>query len=117
MEFDDAIRAHELWKMKLACYVIHPDESLDPATIAHDDLCDLGRWIHERRATFGHVPAFAVLADCHAKFHAAAAEVVARADAGEDVTADIAIGASSEYARISAEVTHILIVMKRKLAA
>jgi hypothetical protein len=117
MDFDDAIKAHELWKMKLACYVARPDESLDPATVADDGLCELGRWIRERRPTHAHVPAFVVLDDCHAKFHEAAAEIVARADAGEDVTEEIAIGARSDYAWLSAEVTHILVVMKRRLAA
>jgi hypothetical protein len=46
MNFEDAIRAHAEWKLKLSNYLKYPDDSIDPAKLALDNACVLGQWLH-----------------------------------------------------------------------
>ena len=55
MDFNEAIKAHSDWKMKLRS-AIQAQTTLDAATIARDDCCVLGKWLHgESRAQFGQL--------------------------------------------------------------
>ena len=113
MNFDDAIAAHSGWKMKLASYVRKPNGSLKTANIEPDNKCPLGQWIHGEGAKYNNThPEFRVLKLEHARFHRAAAEVVRKADSGQNVTEEIALGAKSEFARTSAAVVTSIMKMK-----
>lgn len=46
MNFDDAIKAHAAWKMKIRAYIDKPDHSIKAEEIETDCRCDLDRWIH-----------------------------------------------------------------------
>ncbi|MEQ1568746.1 MAG: CZB domain-containing protein [Myxococcota bacterium] len=108
MDFDAAIRAHSRWKLRLVSYVHGPDQSLDPEEVGRDDRCDLGCWLHGDGARYAALPAFGALVQAHARFHRAAAEVVTRADQGEWVSSEVALGSSSAYERASVEVFQLL---------
>ncbi len=115
MDFDQAIRAHADWRLKLSSYVARPNGTLNPAELQRDDHCSLGRWIHGDGLAHAAVPEFAELQAVHARLHEAAAELVKRADAGEDVSGEIALGASGPFAVASGIVITALLNMRRTL--
>ena len=115
MDFDAAISAHSAWKMKLASYLKKPDKSLDAKEVASDHKCPLGHWIHGDGSKHAPLAEFQALKSEHARFHKAAADVVAQADAGKDVTEEIAIGGTSEFAMASTKIVGAIIAMRRKV--
>ncbi len=114
MNFDEAVLAHSSWKQKLKLYVEKPDRSLDPATVALDNKCQLGEWLHGEGGKYAALPEFRTLTAEHARFHKAAAELVRKANRGETVDAEVALGASSEFAKSTSGVVNALVEMKKK---
>ncbi len=113
MNFDQAISCHVQWKSKLAAYVAKPDHSLNASEIEHEDRCDLGKWIRGEGQKYARLPEFTKLAADHTHFHAAAADVVRKADAGQHASEEIALGAKSDYAAASNAVVTSLMRMKK----
>lgn len=112
MNIDDAISAHSSWKMKLSAYLSHPDRSLKAATVGASNGCELGKWLNGEGHKYSKLPEFAKLVADHARFHKAAAGVVEKADTGQRVTEEIALGSKSEFASASAAVVKSLMAMK-----
>lgn len=112
MDFQQAIDAHVAWKSKLSIYLRTPDGSLKSADICVDNKCALGQWIYGEGSKHNANPLFQTLKNNHAQFHKAASEIVSRADRGEKVTEDIALGAKSEFAMISSQVVNNLRVLR-----
>ncbi|MFA5530831.1 MAG: CZB domain-containing protein [Thiohalomonadaceae bacterium] len=102
IDFFTAIEAHVRWKIRLEAYIAGTsEEKLDPDTVARDDQCALGKWIHSSGgARFGSHPKFPELRDIHAQFHRCAGEVIRAIDRGEIDTARESL-AKGEYARYS----------------
>lgn len=115
MNFDEAIKAHSDWKIKLTQYLKKPDGSLKAETIAPDNLCALGKWIHGEGQKFAQFPEFKELQSIHAEFHKAAADVVRRADSGQQVSAEVTLGAKSKYGEVSSKVVSLIMKMKLKV--
>ena len=114
MNFDQAITAHSDWKRKLSSYIQKPDHSLKPAEVAMDNTCELGKWIGGEGAKFSKLPEYASLKTAHTSFHKAAGEVVRKADAGQNVTEEVALGAKSEFSAASSAVVQAIMHMKAK---
>jgi len=112
MNFDEAIAVHSNWKMKLSRYLSKPDGTLKPADIAPGNRCDLGKWSAGEGAKFSALPQFNSLREQHTHFHKAAAEIVRRADAGEKVAEDVALGANSDFSHASTAVVQAIMGMK-----
>jgi hypothetical protein len=117
MNFNQAIEAHVNWKSKLAKYIAKPNHTLNAATVSQEANCDLGKWLKGEGARFATTPEFTALIQDHARFHKAAGEIIQRADAGQCVSEEIALGARSEYASASNAVVGSLMRMKMKVAA
>lgn len=117
MNFDVAVQAHAKWKAKLAAYIAKPDRTLNAAEVGKDDRCDLGKWLHGKGQRFGHLAEFAQLVEDHAHFHAAAGEIIRKADAGQIAQGELALGGRSEYAKVSTAVVASLMKIKTALAA
>lgn len=117
MNFDDAIKAHAGWKMKLKSYLDRPDKSLRPEDVESDSRCELGKWIHGDGRQFSSHAEYGVLKDEHARFHRAAADIVRKANGGQNVTAEVALGAASPFAQASTSVVSAIMAMKRKIGA
>jgi methyl-accepting chemotaxis protein len=72
MDLSTAISAHAEWKTKLRS-AAEKKESLNVATIAADNCCELGKWLHgEAKAKYGALPAYKECLTNHAGFHRAA---------------------------------------------
>jgi methyl-accepting chemotaxis protein len=115
MNFDDAIKAHSNWKIKLSSYISKPDGSINKSQVAQDNLCDLGKWLYGEGRRFSNDPDYQNLLKQHARFHKAAANVVAKAESGVNVTQELQLGASSEFSLASSEVVISIMKMKRKV--
>lgn len=76
MDFAAAILAHINWKKRFAAH-LDGWERLDAAMVEKDDLCDLGKWIHES-TRLGKLAEFESLKEKHAAFHRAAADIIRR---------------------------------------
>jgi hypothetical protein len=114
MSFDDAVVSHSEWKRKLYDYGMNPDHSLTSAEVAANDRCKLGKWIRGEGRRYSGYPEFAKLIAEHTCFHKAAAEIVSRADSGEDVRGEFALGVGSEFSLSSSAVVLALMDMKRR---
>lgn len=114
MDFDEAIKAHSAWKIKLSKYLRSPDGSLKSSEVQLDNKCDLGKWIYGEGAKWSSLPEYSTLKQEHAKFHKAASDVVKRADSGQDTSEDTSIGAKSEFASASSAVVTAIMMIRRK---
>lgn len=92
MDFDEAIKAHVLWKMKLSNYLRKPDGSLKPADIQVDNKCTLGQWIYGEGSKWSVMPEYGTLKSEHTKFHKAAAAIITKADSGQSIGEETALG-------------------------
>ena len=115
MNFDEAITAHSAWKTKLKLYLARPDRSLKAAEVGAPDYCALGRWIVGEGRKFAALPEFTKLTAEHAHFHKAAAAVVSRADAGENVSEEVILGGRSDFAQASSHVVAAIMELKKKV--
>lgn len=116
MDFEEAISSHAAWKQKLGAYLAKPDQSVSATNLEKDYACDLGKWIEAEGKNFAGNPEFAKLKEEHTRFHRAAADVVRRADSGQSISEEIALGAASPYASSSMAVVRALIRMKHVAA-
>jgi hypothetical protein len=114
MDIRNAIDAHVELRNRLAAYLAHPDQSLDAAAVAIDDQCLLGRWLRGEGVAESGWAGYAQLVRDHARFHQEAAKLVRRANAGEHITEEVALGSKSEYTKASNAVTTALLLIKCK---
>ncbi len=114
MNFDDAIAAHSAWKARLRTYVKNPDHSLKAADIEVDSKCVLGQWIYGEGKQWSSSAGYSTLQREHAKFHVAAAAVVRKADSGQSVSEEIALGAASDFTTASAAVVNAIVRMRKE---
>lgn len=112
MNFDEAIRAHTTWKSRIAAYLRRPDGSLDPKVVGSDCECPLGRWLAQQ----GPRDDLWDLVTLHTQFHKEAARIVQRADAGQPLSAETALGAASPYGTVSSKLFHRLTELRSKAA-
>lgn len=117
MDFDHAISAHSSWKAKLRTYLAKPDGSLSPSEVAQDNKCELGKWISGEAAKYSSLPEFQTVRSEHARFHKAAADVIQRADLGQNVSEETSLGAKSEFSSATTAVVSALMALKRKVAS
>lgn len=117
MNFDDAIRAHMNWKIRLENYLEKPDGSINATDLAKDNLCILGQWIYGEGSQYQDVDGYCELVEEHKKFHQEASQIVVRKQRGENISADISLGAASPFAKASARVVSLLMRLKMRVGA
>jgi chemoreceptor zinc-binding protein len=117
MDFDQAIAAHAAWKGKLSQYLANPDKSLQPSEIAADNRCELGKWIAGEGKKYEKIREYDTVKMSHTQFHKVAAEIVQRANAGKAVSADVVLGAKSEFASASSAVVRAVMALKSRVRA
>lgn len=101
--FFAAVEAHIKWKVRLANYIDgSSSEILDPAVIACDDRCDLGKWIYSNKEALKDNTLFNAVLHDHAEFHKTAAGIVVLCHSGQQQMA--AENLRGHYAHISRKV-------------
>jgi hypothetical protein len=104
MNFDEAIRAHAAWKLRLSGYLRNPDGTLQSLEVEASDRCALGKWLESGGQKYASLPEFNKLVEEHARFHTAAANVIEEANSGTRSGQDYILGATSEYSVASRNV-------------
>lgn len=117
MNFDEAIKTHSSWKLKLTSYLRQPDGSLREVDVASDSGCQLGKWLNGDGRKYAGLPEYRTLREQHARFHRAAASVVKLAHSGGSTSEVTALGSSSEYGVASKSVVSAIMAMKNKVPA
>ncbi|MBA4503300.1 CZB domain-containing protein [Marinobacterium marinum] len=116
LDFKSAIEAHQRWKIRLNDVIAgRSQEDLDPAVVARDDCCALGKWIHGVGGDqFATQPEFAELKRRHAHFHVCAGHVLilAQSERKQEALEEINQG---NFATISREVVMHLAHMYTRL--
>ena len=115
MNFDDAIKAHAAWKMKLSQYIAKPDGTLKAGDIEPDNRCMLGKWIYENASLYENMNEYQELKDCHKNFHRCAADIVRKADSGANLTDEVALGSKSAYGALSNNIVQLIMRMRRSV--
>ena len=101
--FYSAVEAHIKWNVRLNDYIEgNSSETLDPAIIACDDRCDLGKWIYANLDNFKESATFLSMKHDHAEFHKTAAAIVELCHSGQQQMA--AENLRGHYTRISRKV-------------
>jgi len=116
MDLDSAIKAHAQWKMTFRS-AISNKQRLDAATIAKDDCCELGKWLHgEARGQLGGKPQYATLLQRHKEFHTEAGKVAALINSNQFDRASQAIENGTPFAGASNDVGVAVIALRKAQA-
>jgi methyl-accepting chemotaxis protein len=116
VNWDDAVKAHAAWKMRLSAYIRNPDKSIDPAVVGRDDRCPLGQWLHgDAKKRLSILPEYRTLIAEHARFHRAVGAAVEQANAGKKVSDQVILGWDSEFAASSRNIVSIIVQLKKKV--
>jgi hypothetical protein len=115
MDFDASVKAHQDWKGKLTSYIKKPDGSLKPAVVCLDDKCQLGKWIYSGGLRWEGLAEYGILKTEHAKFHKCAADIIAKADARQNLNEAETLGSNSEFGRISSTVVDAIMKIKARV--
>ncbi|CAO5680389.1 MAG: hypothetical protein HEEMFOPI_01754 [Holosporales bacterium] len=113
MDFDEAIRAHSDWKLKLQRYIKGMGDPVDCDKLSKDNVCALGCWLYGEGQKYKNHEDFQNLIIAHREFHTAAGDVVKRKDRGENVKEEIVLGSKSAFCQTSERVVSLLMTLKR----
>ncbi len=113
MDLEEALQAHSLWKQKLAICLKKPGDALKPAEIRADNRSELGQWLHGEGKKFSLLTEYNILVSENARFHRAAAKLVEKANAGQEV----ALSSDSEFASASQNVVAAITELRKKVSA
>lgn len=108
MTSKDAITAHVNWKLRIhALLSSKSSEKLEAATIARDNVCELGKWIHGEGRTSVPKLMHAELMSTHADFHREAARIVSEVSAGRPIGLE-AIAPDSPFGKLTTRIVGML---------
>jgi hypothetical protein len=110
MNFSAAIQAHANWKLRLAALCQGSSrEKIDIDSLAKDNVCELGKWLHGDCRKYASDPKFQELVNTHAAFHRSAAAIAKMAGSGKAAEAEASINSrESEFGKISVQVVGLL---------
>ncbi|SFM40120.1 methyl-accepting chemotaxis protein [Rugamonas rubra] len=112
IDVDGIIDAHRQWKVKLRD-AIEQGGRVDVKTLARDDCCALGKWIHADGQRLRGRASFTALVEQHARFHRVAGQVGELINKGEYVRAEQALGHGSPFSSATIDVVRVLSAAKR----
>ncbi len=105
-----AIRAHAGWKWRLRGIITtgRIPRNVDPATVAADDRCALGTWLHSDAARQLDAARTGRLTALHATFHRLTADILEAGISGQSERAEELLGDPDGYAGVALEMTDAL---------
>lgn len=114
MNFNDALVAHTNWKNRIK-HSINSGEQLDATSVAKDNACELGQWIHGEGTKFTSLPEFQAVKAKHMEFHQTAAETIRQASDLPKDQALALVGFGSAYSTASAGCVNAIAALKAKV--
>jgi len=112
MDLSQAVAKHSEWKIKFF-KAISSKEKLDALTIAKDNCCELGKWLHgEAKGKYSTLPGYRTCVAGHAAFHVEAGKVATTINAGRFDEASDMMNAGRPYAKASSAVGAAIMQLK-----
>jgi hypothetical protein len=102
---EEAIEAHTNWTVSLSSYLRKCDGRLTPDEVRAHSRCAIGQWLHREGLRYYGLPQYKTAMTEHIRFHSIAADIVGRANKGEDVGAAHILGDDSAYGMAAKNVT------------
>jgi hypothetical protein len=116
INLDNAIQAHADWRTKLRS-ASNRHEQVDAETIARDDCCELGKWLHGAgNSKFGGKPTFVSLINAHKDFHKEAGKVARAINQEAGAKAETMLDSGTPFARASGEVGRLIVQLKKEIS-
>jgi methyl-accepting chemotaxis protein len=116
MDLDRAVSAHVEWKMKLRS-AISAQVPVDAATIAKDNCCELGKWLHgEARTKHGHLQSYKECLTSHAQFHREAGKIAQLINQKNFAEAEKSLNGASSFGTASSSTSVAISRLKREVA-
>jgi hypothetical protein len=100
-EIDVAIAAHDKWKADLLAAIEAGSSELEPDSVRADDRCAFGKWLNSVGPDLKASLHYERVRDLHARFHEAAADVLALAVGGKGRQALTSLEFGSDYVKAS----------------
>ncbi len=117
MDFNTALAKHAEWKLKFRT-AISKNDSMDAITIAKDNCCDLGKWLHgEAKIKFSKLGSYTDCLSTHASFHKEAGKVANTINAKKFKEAEAMLGAGTPYSAASNKVGSAILNLKKEIGA
>lgn len=114
MDLSQAIQKHAEWKLKFR-NAISGKEMLDAVTIASDNCCELGKWLHgEGKIKYSKLASHAECTTKHAAFHVEAGKVATAINSRKYTQAEAMLGGSTPYAAASSDVAVTITRLKNE---
>ena len=100
-QIDAAIAAHDNWKADLLTAIKAGSSELTPDDVRADDRCAFGKWLGSVGPDLRASLHYERVRDLHARFHEAAADVLALAVGGKGPQALVSLEFGSDYVSAS----------------
>lgn len=114
MDLESAIAKHAEWKVKFRSAIAKQD-TLDAATIAKDNCCELGKWLHgDAKLQFGKLVSHANCVAKHAAFHVEAGKVAQVINAKKYQEAEAMVGSGTPFGAASSAVGVAIMGLKKE---
>ena len=113
-EIAAAINVHSHWFFHLQEAIKTGSSEFRPETVASDNVCEFGKWLHGKLATaMEGTPIFTEIKALHAHFHEHTARILALALQGKKAEASSLIGPESEYRQLSGKLVRKLTELRK----
>ena len=113
MDLNTAVQKHAEWKTKLRS-AIAKQTQMDVVTLARDDCCELGQWLHgDAKARYGMLTAHIDCVHKHQAFHNEVAKVAAAVNAKRYAHAEGLLGAATPYAKASSALSVAFLQLRK----
>jgi hypothetical protein len=113
---DHAIAAHAKWKFRLREAIKTGTSEWAVTTVRPDDLCEFGKWLNTLPLADRMTKDWREVKTLHAKFHVAAADVLALAIAGRKSEADTSMAPGGAFADVSSKLVRTITDWKKGVA-
>ena len=112
---DHAIAAHAKWKFRLREAIKTGQSEWTVENVRPDDVCDFGKWLNALSLADRMMKEWREVKTLHAKFHVAAAEVLALAIAGHKSEADTSMATGGAFADVSSKLVRTITEWKKRV--
>lgn len=114
MDLNLAIEKHAEWKLKFRTAIVK-QETMDAETIAKDNCCPLGMWLHgEAKLNLSNLQSYIQCVEKHAAFHVEAGKVAQTVNAKKYTEAEAMLASNMPYTQASSAVGVAIMRLKKE---